>query len=99
MTRMSWPVAVVALGFLALIGVMFWKASSDMNNFASLWAAAGPIVGVVIGAIPGAAFGATAQQQQRRTQHRAEVYARQMPPERAAIAADEIAEAEKANVA
>ena len=47
----SWQVVVVALGFMALVGVMFWRAT-ESGDFASVWAGVGPIVGVLTGAIP-----------------------------------------------
>jgi hypothetical protein len=44
--------AIVALGFLALVGVIFWRATDPGQDFDKIWAATGPIVGIVIGAIP-----------------------------------------------
>ena len=44
--------AMVALGFLALVGIIFWRATETGQNFASIWAATGTIVGVVVGIIP-----------------------------------------------
>ena len=46
----SWQATVVALGFLGLVGVMFWRAVD--TDFATVWAGVGTIVGVVTGAIP-----------------------------------------------
>ena len=79
MKGIGWPVAVVALGFIGLVGFMFWCATRDFQNFGTIWTAAGPIVGVVIGALPGAVFGVRAQRAQRDAQDRAEVYAAHMP--------------------
>jgi hypothetical protein len=44
--------AIVALGFLALVGVIFWRATDPGQDFDKIWAATGPIVGIVIGVIP-----------------------------------------------
>jgi len=44
--------AIVALGFLALVGVIFWRATDPGQDFDKIWAATGPTVGIVIGAIP-----------------------------------------------
>jgi hypothetical protein len=44
--------ALVALGFLALVAIIFWRATEPSQNFDKIWAATGPIVGVVVGAIP-----------------------------------------------
>jgi hypothetical protein len=57
--RPSWPTTVVALAFIALVGVMFWRAT-DADNFATVWAAVGTVVGVVVGAIPSFFFKAQA---------------------------------------
>ncbi|MCR6489033.1 hypothetical protein M8542_40015 [Amycolatopsis sp. OK19-0408] len=81
MQRVSWPTAIVVLGFLGLVGVMFWRASGDLSHFDAVWSAAGPIVGIVVGAIPGAIFGVSAHGAQRRAQARAELYATRVPPE------------------
>lgn len=60
----SWPSAVVALGFLALIGFMFYLAVE--NDFETVWAGAGTIVGVAVGAIPSYFFHQQAQQAEAR---------------------------------
>ncbi len=59
MNSPGWSTTVVALGFLALVGVMFWRAT-DSADFATIWAAVGSIVGVVVGAIPSFFFKAQA---------------------------------------
>jgi hypothetical protein len=46
----DWPAAFVAVAFIALVGVMFWRAVD--KDFATIWAGVGTIVGVVAGAIP-----------------------------------------------
>ncbi|KRB43022.1 hypothetical protein [Terrabacter sp. Root181] len=77
--KIGWPAAFVALGFLALVGLMFWRATADMANFDKIWLAAGPIVGVVVGAIPGFFFAQNARNDQKNAQHRAEIYAAAVP--------------------
>lgn len=57
----SWPSAVVALGLIALVGVMFWRAAGS-TSFATIWAGAGTLVGVLIGAVPTYFFGQAATQ-------------------------------------
>jgi hypothetical protein len=42
----------VALGFLALLALIFWRATDAGQDFNKIWAATGTIVGVVVGAIP-----------------------------------------------
>lgn len=79
--KIGWAAAVVALGFLALVGLMFWRATADMTNFDKIWLAAGPIVGVVVGAIPGFFFAQNARTDQKNAQHRAEIYAAAVPPD------------------
>jgi hypothetical protein len=54
-----WPTTVVALAFIALVGVMFWRAT-DGSNFTLIWAGVGTIVGVLTGAIPSFFFVRTA---------------------------------------
>jgi hypothetical protein len=44
--------ALVALGFLALVAIIFWRATDSNQDFDKIWAATGTIVGVVVGAIP-----------------------------------------------
>ena len=44
--------ALVALGFLALVAIIFWRATEPGQNFDKIWAATGSIVGVAVGAIP-----------------------------------------------
>jgi len=46
----SWPSAVVAIAFIALVGFMFAQAVS--HDFAKIWSAVGTLVGVLTGAIP-----------------------------------------------
>jgi hypothetical protein len=72
----DWPATVVALGFLALIGVMFWRATE--GDFEAIWAGVGSIVGVVTGAIPTFFFRRDAQnahEDARKAQARAEIMA------------------------
>lgn len=63
----SWPSAVVALGFLALVAVFFLKAV-DSDDFEMIWAAVGTIVGVVTGAIPSFFFKAQADKASARAE-------------------------------
>ncbi|MFF5297233.1 hypothetical protein [Paractinoplanes globisporus] len=44
--------AIVALGFLALIGLIFWRATGPGQNFAEIWASTAALLGVAIGTIP-----------------------------------------------
>jgi hypothetical protein len=47
---------IIGLGFLFLVGFLFWVTLRSMNNnvndFLAVWSAVGPIVGVVIGSMP-----------------------------------------------
>ena len=47
---------IIGLGFLFLVGFLFWVTLRSMNNnvndFLDVWSAVGPIVGVVIGSMP-----------------------------------------------
>jgi hypothetical protein len=56
MTDSRWPSAVVALGVLALIGIVLVvtlpRAGESSANFLEIWAAIGTLVGVAVGAIP-----------------------------------------------
>lgn len=54
-----WPATVVALAFIGLVGVIFWRAT-DSSNFSTIWAGVGTIVGVITGAIPSFFFAQTA---------------------------------------
>ncbi len=82
MNRQSvWPASVVALGFLALVGLLFWRATENMGNFDTIWAVAGPIVGIVVGAIPGFFFAQSARRDQKEAHMRAEAYAAALPEE------------------
>jgi hypothetical protein len=55
----GWPSAAVAVAIIALVGIMFWKAVD--NDFATIWAGVGTVVGVITGAIPAYFFRAEAQ--------------------------------------
>jgi hypothetical protein len=77
--RIGWPASIVALGFLALVGLMFWRATENMDNFDKIWVVAGPIVGVVVGAIPGFFFAQSARRDQKEAHQRAEAYAAALP--------------------
>ena len=79
-TGPTWPSAAVALGFLALVGLMFWLAVQ--NDFATIWAGVGTVVGVVTGAIPAYFFRQDAQQ----ATARAEAIAAEAPSEAVAAA-------------
>jgi uncharacterized membrane protein YdjX (TVP38/TMEM64 family) len=54
-----WPATIVALAFIGLVGVMFWRASYS-SNFSTIWAGVGTVVGVITGAIPSFFFARTA---------------------------------------
>jgi hypothetical protein len=71
----NWPSAVVALGFLALVGLMFWKAAE--GDFATIWAGVGTVVGVATGAIPAYFF----RQDAKKATARAEAIAAEAPAE------------------
>lgn len=46
---------IIGLGFLFLVGFLFWFTLRTMNTtdgFLAVWSAVGPIVGVVIGSMP-----------------------------------------------
>jgi hypothetical protein len=62
----SWPSAVVATAIIALVGVMFWKAVD--NDFATIWAGVGTVVGVITGAIPAYFFRSEAQKASARAE-------------------------------
>jgi hypothetical protein len=49
----------VALAFIVLVGVIFWRAIGS-SNFSTIWAGVGTIVGVITGAIPSFFFARTA---------------------------------------
>jgi hypothetical protein len=60
--------ALVALGFLGLVAIIFWRATESNQNFDKVWAAAtGPIVGVVVGAIPSFFFQRQARAERTRS--------------------------------
>jgi hypothetical protein len=84
--KMFWPAALVAVGFLGLVGLMFWRATENMDHFDVIWAVAGPVVGIVIGAIPGFFFAQNARhdredarQDQKEANIRAEAFAAAVP--------------------
>jgi hypothetical protein len=59
--------ALVALGFLGLVAIIFWRATESNQNFDKVWAATGPIVGVVVGAIPSFFFQRQARAERTRS--------------------------------
>jgi hypothetical protein len=75
MTNPSWPSAVVAVGIIALVGLMFWKAAD--GDFTAIWTGVGSVVGVVTGSIPAYFFRAEAQ----KAAARAEAIAAEATPE------------------
>jgi membrane associated rhomboid family serine protease len=81
--------ALVALGFLALVGIIFWRATELTQNFDKIWAATGAIVGVVIGAIPSFFF----QRQVRAERTRSSVLADRATALAATSSADQVKEA------
>jgi len=50
----NWPAAVVALGFLAFVGMIFWAVytKDGMDGATKAWALIGTVVGVITGSIP-----------------------------------------------
>jgi hypothetical protein len=60
----SWPSAVVAVAFIALVGVFFLK-SVGSSHFSQTWAAVGTIVGVVTSSIPSYFFKKRADEAQQ----------------------------------
>jgi hypothetical protein len=83
MNQQNWPAAIVALGFLGLLGVMFWRATGS-GDFTTIWASVGTVVGVVVGAIPSYFFKTQADAvrgQADRARKRAELYAGAMEPQ------------------
>jgi hypothetical protein len=79
-TGPTWPSAVVAVAIIALVGLMFWKAVE--NDFATVWAGVGTVIGVVTGSIPAYFFRVDAQ----KASARAEAIAGEAPPEVVAAA-------------
>jgi hypothetical protein len=63
------------VAIIALVGVMFWKAVD--NDFATIWAGVGTVVGVVTGSIPAYFFRGEAQ----KAATRAEAIAAESTPE------------------
>lgn len=58
---------LVAIGFLALVGFIFWRATDSQQNFDQIWGAAGPIIGVVVGGIPSFFFHRQARTERARS--------------------------------
>ena len=55
---------IIGIGFLFLVGFIFWFTLRTMNTtdgFLAVWSAVGPIVGVVVGAIPAHFFRSAAK--------------------------------------
>lgn len=65
----------MAVAIIALVGVMFWKAVDE--DFATIWAGVGTVVGVITGAIPTYFFRSEAQ----KATARAEAIAAEAPPD------------------
>jgi multidrug transporter EmrE-like cation transporter len=49
--QQSWQSTVIALGFIAFAGLGLYLAVTS-NNFSTIWAGIGTVVGVLTGAIP-----------------------------------------------
>jgi hypothetical protein len=81
--------ALVALGFLALVAIIFWRATEPAQNFDKIWAATGTIVGVVVGAIPSFFF----QRQVRAERTRSSVLADRATALAATSSSDQVKEA------
>ena len=66
----SWPLAIVALGFLAFVAVLFlipyYRDGIDVAL--EVWSAIGTVVGVLIGAVPAYYFGKVARDAQKNAQ-------------------------------
>jgi hypothetical protein len=41
--------AIVAVAFLALIGLIFWRATDTQHDFAEIWASSAGLLGAVVG--------------------------------------------------
>jgi hypothetical protein len=55
---------IIGIGFLFLVGFIFWFTLRTMNTtdgFLAVWSAVGPIVGVVVGAMPAHFFRSAAK--------------------------------------
>ena len=59
--------AVVAVAFIALVGVIFWRATAPGADFGMIWSSTSAIVGVVIGAIPSFFFRSQAKAERARS--------------------------------
>jgi uncharacterized membrane protein YdjX (TVP38/TMEM64 family) len=59
--------AIVAVAFLALVGLMFWRATEPGANFGAIWGSTSAIVGVVIGVIPSFFFRSQAKAERARS--------------------------------
>jgi membrane protein implicated in regulation of membrane protease activity len=62
---------IIGLGFLFLVGFLFWFTLRTMNTtdgFLAVWSAVGPIVGVVIGSIPAHFFRSAANKADARAE-------------------------------
>lgn len=79
MGKPSWPSTLIALGFLALVGVMFWKAVD--SNFAEVWAGVGTIVGVITGVIPGYFFATQARDSEQQARKKADALQQAATPD------------------
>ena len=59
--------AVVAVAFIALVGVIFWRATAPGADFGMIWSSTSAIIGVVIGAIPSFFFRSQAKAERARS--------------------------------
>ena len=76
--------SLVALGFLTLVAIIFWRATELNQDFDRIWGAAGTIIGVVVGAIPSFFFQRQARSERTRSallSDRATALATLVPPE------------------
>ena len=83
--------ALVALGFLALVATIFWRATDPGQDFNKIWAATGTIVGAVVGAMPSFFF----QRQARSERARSAVLGDRATALAAASTADQVRDAIK----
>jgi multidrug transporter EmrE-like cation transporter len=80
MDKPSWPSALVAVAFVALVGLMLWRATESLHDFSTIWSGVGGVVGVLTGAIPSYFFAQKQATTAVGAQKRAEAYALIAPP-------------------
>lgn len=71
MTDNPWPPVVVALGFLAIVGIILiitLPRGGDADSFLKVWGGVGTVIGVVTGAVPSFFFKRAADNASTRAQ-------------------------------